>query len=74
MLDQIPLVDRKINGPVMMPISEKYKDLGTIVVGKLESGRIKKGDSLLLMPNKVCVSSPHDPRDLIMLPSRLSLK
>jgi translation elongation factor EF-1alpha len=52
-LDTVPLVDRKINGPVMLPISEKYKDLGTVVVGKLESGRMKKGDSLLMMPNKV---------------------
>jgi len=52
-LDSVPLVDRKINGPVMLPISEKYKDLGTVVVGKLESGRTKKGDSLLMMPNKV---------------------
>ena len=52
-LDSVPLVDRKINGPVMLPISEKYKDLGTVVVGKLESGRMKKGDSLLMMPNKV---------------------
>jgi len=55
LLDNLPLVDRKINGAVMMPISEKYKDLGTVVVGKLESGRMKKGDSLLLMPNKVTV-------------------
>lgn len=36
----------------MMPISEKYKDLGTIVVGKIESGHIKKGDTLTLMPNR----------------------
>lgn len=36
----------------MMPISEKYKDLGTIVVGKIESGHIRKGDTLLLMPNR----------------------
>ncbi|KAF8320725.1 hypothetical protein DL93DRAFT_2073376 [Clavulina sp. PMI_390] len=54
-LDTIPLIDRKINGPVIMPISEKYKDLGTMVVGKLESGRVKKGDSLVMMPNKVNV-------------------
>ncbi|KAF8326692.1 P-loop containing nucleoside triphosphate hydrolase protein [Cantharellus anzutake] len=52
LLDNLPITDRKINGPVMMPISEKYKDLGTVVVGKLESGKIKKGDTLLLMPNK----------------------
>lgn len=49
------MVDRKINGPVMMPISEKYKDMGTIVVGKVESGLLKKGDQLSLMPNKVTV-------------------
>ncbi|THV08588.1 hypothetical protein K435DRAFT_740811 [Dendrothele bispora CBS 962.96] len=51
-LDNMPMVDRKINAPLMMPISEKYKDMGTIVVGKIESGHIRKGDELLLMPNK----------------------
>ncbi|KAF5364259.1 hypothetical protein D9756_000653 [Leucocoprinus leucothites] len=51
-LDKMPMVDRKINAPLMMPISEKYKDMGTIIVGKIESGHIRKGDALLLMPNK----------------------
>ncbi|KAG6337345.1 hypothetical protein ID866_1718, partial [Astraeus odoratus] len=51
-LDHMPMVDRKINGPLMMPVSEKYKDLGTIVVGKIESGHMRRGDTLLLMPNK----------------------
>lgn len=46
------MVDRKINAPLMIPISEKYKDMGTIIVGKVESGHVRKGDSLLLMPNK----------------------
>lgn len=36
----------------MMPLSEKYKDMGTIVVGKIESGHLRKGDHLILMPNK----------------------
>ncbi|KAF9247100.1 P-loop containing nucleoside triphosphate hydrolase protein [Melanogaster broomeanus] len=54
-LDHMPMVDRKINAPLMMPISEKYKDMGTIAVGKIESGHIRKGDSLILMPNKVNV-------------------
>ena len=35
-----------------MPVSEKYKDMGCIVVGKIESGFMRKGDTLLLMPNK----------------------
>ncbi|KAK0206794.1 eukaryotic polypeptide chain release factor 3 [Desarmillaria ectypa] len=51
-LDHMPMVDRKINAPLMMPISEKYKELGTVVVGKVESGHIQKGDNLTLMPNK----------------------
>ncbi|RPD67335.1 eukaryotic polypeptide chain release factor 3 [Lentinus tigrinus ALCF2SS1-7] len=51
-LDKMPMVDRKINAPLMMPVSEKYKDMGTIVVGKVESGLLRKGDTLLLMPNK----------------------
>jgi peptide chain release factor subunit 3 len=37
----------------MMPISEKYADMGCVVVGKVESGHIMKGQNLLLMPNKV---------------------
>lgn len=39
----------------MLPIAEKYKDMGTIVVGKIESGRLKRGDELLLMPNRTLV-------------------
>jgi peptide chain release factor subunit 3 len=50
----LPL-NRKLNGPVMMPISEKYNDMGTVVVGKLESGRVRKGDPLLMMPNHLTV-------------------
>ncbi|GJE84079.1 eukaryotic polypeptide chain release factor 3 [Phanerochaete sordida] len=51
-LDVMPMVERKLNAPVMIPVSEKYKDMGTIVVGKVESGLLRKGDTLLLMPNK----------------------
>lgn len=49
------MVDRKINSPLMMPISEKYKDMGSVVVGKIESGHLKKGDNLILMPNRTPV-------------------
>jgi peptide chain release factor subunit 3 len=51
-MDHMPMVDRKINAPLMMPISEKYKDMGTVIVGKVESGHLRKGDHLVLMPNK----------------------
>jgi peptide chain release factor subunit 3 len=39
-----------------MPVSEKYKDMGTMVTGKLQSGYIRKGQKLLMMPNKTKVS------------------
>ncbi|KAF0454403.1 P-loop containing nucleoside triphosphate hydrolase protein [Gigaspora margarita] len=51
-LDNMKALDRNIKAPLMMPITEKYKDMGTIVVGKIESGTIKKGQSVLIMPNK----------------------
>lgn len=54
-LDGMPLVQRKINDPFMLPISGKMKDLGTVVEGKIESGHIKKGQNLLMMPNRVSV-------------------
>ncbi|GAA5900169.1 hypothetical protein JCM6882_002633 [Rhodosporidiobolus microsporus] len=54
-LDNLPINDRKNNAPLMMPISEKYPDMGCIVVGKVESGMVRKGQDLLLMPNKTPV-------------------
>lgn len=51
----MPMVDRKINAPLMMPVTEKYKDMGTVIVGKIESGRLRKGEALTLMPNKDAV-------------------
>ena len=54
-LDELEVGDRKLSQPLKMPISEKYNDMGTVVVGKLESGRLRKGDSLMLMPNSTSV-------------------
>lgn len=51
-LDTMAMANRNLNAPFMMPISEKYKDMGTIVVGKIESGRVKRGDTVTVMPNK----------------------
>lgn len=51
-LDSLQIMDRNINAPFMLPVAEKYNELGTMAMGKIESGRVKKGDTLLLMPNK----------------------
>jgi peptide chain release factor subunit 3 len=52
-MDNMEIMDRDVNAPFMFPVSEKYNEMGTMVMGKIESGRVKKGDSLLVMPNKV---------------------
>jgi peptide chain release factor subunit 3 len=51
-LDDMTTMERKVNAPFMMPVNGKYRDMGTIVEGKIESGVIKKGMSLVMMPNK----------------------
>jgi peptide chain release factor subunit 3 len=51
-LDNMTTLERKVNAPFMMPINGKYRDMGTIVEGKIEAGVVKKGMSLVMMPNR----------------------
>lgn len=55
-IDSLPSLNRKNNGPFIMPIVDKYKDMGTVVMGKVEAGEAKKGQSLLVMPNRTAVT------------------
>ncbi|CAN0902277.1 Eukaryotic peptide chain release factor GTP-binding subunit ERF3A [Linum grandiflorum] len=52
---EVPLGDP--NGPFRMRIIDKIKikDMGTVFMGKVESGSVTEGDSLMLMPNKTHV-------------------
>jgi peptide chain release factor subunit 3 len=54
-LDSMQSLERKIKAPLMMPIGGKFKDMGTIIEGKLESGSVRKGVSAVIMPNKTAV-------------------
>ena len=36
----------------MMPIVDKYTDMGTVVIGKVESGECEKGQTLAIYPNR----------------------
>lgn len=58
-LDNMPSLDRRLTGPFLMPITGKFREMGTIITGKIESGRVAKGDNLLIMPNKVSMCSFH---------------
>uniref|UniRef100_A0A673AB24 G1 to S phase transition 1 n=1 Tax=Sphaeramia orbicularis TaxID=375764 RepID=A0A673AB24_9TELE len=51
-LDGLPNFTRSSDGPVRLPIVDKYKDMGTVVLGKLESGSISKAQQLVMMPNR----------------------
>ena len=35
-----------------MPIAAKYRDMGTMIEGKIEAGVVKNGVSYLIMPNR----------------------
>ncbi|KAK4249551.1 P-loop containing nucleoside triphosphate hydrolase protein [Corynascus novoguineensis] len=54
-LDGMQALERKVNAPFMMAVAGKYRDMGTMIEGKIEAGVIKKGMSLIMMPNKQSV-------------------
>lgn len=51
-LEHLRPPERLLTGPVKMPINEKHKEMGTMVMGKLESGVIQVNDKLIMMPNR----------------------
>jgi peptide chain release factor subunit 3 len=54
-LDGMQALERKINAPFMMAVNGKYREMGTMIEGKIEAGVLKKGMSLIMMPNKQSV-------------------
>ncbi|EEB06648.1 translation release factor class II eRF3 [Schizosaccharomyces japonicus yFS275] len=51
-LDTMNRLERKVNAPFIMPIASKYKDLGTILEGKIEAGSVKKNAQVIVMPTR----------------------
>merc|ERR1711953_872662 len=51
-IDGLDTLKRHVDGPFMMPIVDKYSEMGTVLIGKVESGSMKTGDKLLVMPNR----------------------
>ncbi|KAL7677798.1 hypothetical protein ACOME3_004032 [Neoechinorhynchus agilis] len=54
-MDSLPPFPRSLDSPFRMPIVDRYKDMGTVVIGKIESGCVRLNDRLILMPNKTKV-------------------
>ena len=53
LLDDLELPKRDPDGPIRIPILDKMKDRGIVVFGKVESGTVKMGEKLLLMPSNI---------------------
>ena len=55
-LDNLEPQDRDAAAPFRMPLIDKYREDGkTVVMGKTEAGMVRRGDSLLVMPNRTPV-------------------
>lgn len=54
-LDSVEVAERPPTAPFRMPIVDKYKDMGTMIMGKSEAGLVAVGDMLQVMPNKLRV-------------------
>jgi len=51
-IDALPSWSRQVDGPFRLPVVDKYKDMGTVIFGKVESGATRRGAQLMLMPNR----------------------
>jgi len=52
LIDSLPLPTRDDNLPLRIPVLDKYKEAGLYVLGKIESGIVRYGQTYTLMPNK----------------------
>lgn len=53
-LNALPQFDRgDPNAPLRLPVMDKFKDMGTYAMGKVEHGSIKVGQALMVMPVKL---------------------
>ncbi|THG22821.1 hypothetical protein TEA_025666 [Camellia sinensis var. sinensis] len=59
-LDAVEIPQRDPKGPFRLPIIDKFKDMGTVVMGKVESGSVREGDNLLAQVKVLAVYCDED--------------
>jgi peptide chain release factor subunit 3 len=53
-LDAMDPIERNETAPLRVPVLDKFKERGVLfVMGKVESGTVKRGDTCVLMPGRV---------------------
>ena len=53
LIDSLDIEGRDPKAPLRMPVLDRYKDSGTIVIGKVESGLVRSGMKVTLMPTRM---------------------
>jgi len=51
-LDNLEPQDRNPDAPFRLPIIDRFRDMGIVIMGKTESGTVTVGDKLTVMPTK----------------------
>lgn len=52
LLDTLQIANRDPTAPLRIPVLERYNDRGTIAMGKVESGVVRPGMKVVLMPTR----------------------
>jgi len=52
LLDSLQMKGRQADAPVRIPVLDRYTDRGTIAMGKVESGTIRPGNKITMMPTR----------------------
>uniref|UniRef100_A0A7S2EUT7 Tr-type G domain-containing protein n=1 Tax=Ditylum brightwellii TaxID=49249 RepID=A0A7S2EUT7_9STRA len=52
LLDSLELKGRDPDAPLRIPVLDRYTDRGTIAMGKVESGTVRPGQKVVLMPTR----------------------
>ena len=50
LLDNMKIEGRDAEAPLRVPLLDRYHDRGCMTMGKVEAGRVKKGDKVIIMP------------------------
>lgn len=52
LLDNLEIQGRDASAPLRIPVLDRYSDRGIVVMGKVESGVIRPGDKVMIMPTR----------------------
>jgi len=66
-LDEMPPIKRDLDLPMRLAIADKYSDMGAVAMGKVTAGIVRKGDKLLIMPDRkevIVASIMHDDEEV----------